>query len=182
MEKHSIFGLFLIIMLMALMQYNSETVHRSEMEFVRLETRIELDSLKRVIEHQDMQLDSIKRRELNWENIDYWMEEFGVKHKEIVMRQVYLETGNLSSTICRENNNLFGMKLPRVRKTTAIGSRRGHAEYDDFVLSILDYAIWQENMYNDQKDYYAFLRSVGYAECKSYIQKLKYIEKNIALV
>jgi hypothetical protein len=73
------------------------------------------------------------------------------------------------------------MKMPRVRKTTAIGTRRGHAQYDDFVLSILDYSMWQENMYNGQKNYYAFLRSVGYAECKTYIQKLKYIEENIAL-
>lgn len=164
---------------MFVMQYNSETLHQKDVAYYKLETKIEMDSLKHEIEIRDMEIDSIKRRELNWENIDYWMDEFGVKHKDIAMRQVYLETGNLTSVICVENNNLFGMKLPRVRKTTATGASRGHAQYNDFVMSILDYAIWQENMYKGQKDYYAFLISVGYAECKTYIQRLKYIEKNI---
>lgn len=185
MEKQNIFGLFLIVMLMLMMQFNSvvllENSHQSEMEIYKLESKMKIDSLQRVIDERDMKLDSISRRELNWENIEYWMDEFGVKHKAIVMRQVYLETGNLTSTICIENKNLFGMRLPRVRKTTAIGAKRGHAQYNDFVMSILDYAIWQENMYNGEKDYYAFLRSVGYAECKTYIQKLKYIEENLEL-
>ncbi len=180
-EKQSMFGLVIIFILLIMMQYNSETLHQKDIAYYKLEARVEMDSLRREIKDRDMKLDSLMRRELNWENIDYWMDEFGVKHKAIVMRQVYLETGNLTSVICRENNNLFGMKLPRVRKTTATGASRGHAQYNDYVMSILDYAIWQENMYNGQKDYYAFLRSVGYAECKTYIQKLKYIEKNIGL-
>jgi hypothetical protein len=183
-ERQSLFGWILIFILIIMMQYNSETLHQRDIAYYKLdklETRIEIDSLKREIEKRDMVLDSLKRRELNWENIEYWMDEFGVQHKEIVMQQVYLETGNLTSVICKENHNLFGMKEPRIRETTALGTKRNHAYYDDFVLSILDYAIWQENMYNGQKDYYAFLRSVGYAECKTYIQKLKYIEENIGL-
>jgi len=181
MDKNSLIGMILIIVIAIWSQYNTGTFYEREMEIHRLETKIQVDSLKRVINERDMQLDSIKRRELNWENIDYWMEEFGVQHKEVVMQQVYLETGNLQSDICTNNNNLFGMKLPRVRKTTAVGSSRGHAQYDDFVLSILDYALWQQNMYKGQEDYYKFLRSVGYAECETYIQKLKYIERNMVL-
>jgi len=180
-DIQSLFGAFIIIVLMWMQQHNTELLYEKNIALFKLEFKLEKDSLLHEIEQRDIRLDSIQRRELNWDNIEYWMEEFGVQHKEIVMQQIYLETGNLKSIICTENNNLFGMRMPRVRKTTAIGTSRGHAQYTDFVLSILDYAMWQENMYNGEKDYYAFLKSVGYAKCKSYIQKLKYIEKNVGL-
>jgi len=95
--------------------------------------------------------------------------------------QIFLETGNLKSDICINNNNLFGMRYPRVRQTTAIGIRKEHAHYRNFVESIRDYALWQDNMYDGSSDYYAFLDNVGYAECEAYINKLKYIERNVVI-
>ena len=116
-----------------------------------------------------------KLHDLSWENVVYWIDTLGIDHPEIVMQQVLLETGQLSSAICHENNNLFGMKEPRVRSTTALGTKRGHAYYRSYIDSIKDYKLWQDNMYDGHHDYYAFLSEVGYAEARHYIAALKSI-------
>ena len=110
--------------------------------------------------------------ELSWHSIDYWLKEFDVQNADIVKRQAYHETGNLQSRFCLECNNLFGMRKPRKRQTTAIGRDNGMSVYRDFTESIKDYAIWQEYFYSDG-NYYDFLASHGYATDPLYIEKLK---------
>jgi len=127
-----------------------------------------------VSKSDSLQSELDKLHDLSWENIDYWIDTLGIDHPEIVKQQIALETGMLTSTICKENSNLFGMKEPRVRETTALGTKRGHAYYESYVDSIKDYKLWQDNMYGGG-DYYAFLRRVGYAEARHYIAALKNI-------
>jgi len=105
------------------------------------------------------------------ELLDY-MEMLGVKHKKIVLKQIMLETGNLTSDIYKENNNLFGMKEARQRQTTALGTNRGHAYYINWKSSIIDYLLWQRKYFKGG-DYYEFLESYGYAQSEDYINKLK---------
>lgn len=59
-----------------------------------------------------------------------------------VFCQAAFETGNFSSVIFREQNNLFGMKLARIRPTTATGEQRGHATFKSIADSVKDYAIY----------------------------------------
>jgi len=150
-----------------------------DIEAIELEREIQIDQMQRIIDRQQQEIDSLKQRELTWENIRHWMEHYDVEHTDIAMRQIFLETGNLASEICKYNNNLFGMRHPAVRETVSLGSSRGHAYYHDWIDSIKDYSLWQKNMYDGREDYYSFLSSVGYAECESYIRKLRYIERNI---
>ena len=63
---------------------------------------------------------------------------------KLITAQAGFETGNFTSVIFKENNNLFGMKLPRVRKTTAIGENRGHAVYKNLEDSIKDYWLYSK--------------------------------------
>jgi len=145
-------------------------------------TRMQNDSALRsqqikIQELQEFQ-DSVMLYQLNWSNIDHWLDQFGIEHKEIVKHQIFLESANLTSVICNDNNNIFGMRRARVRKTTAIGDNRGFAVYDTFVSSIMDYALWQASMYDGSNDYYAFLDRVGYCVGDSYISRLKYIDRN----
>ena len=107
------------------------------------------------------------------ELLDY-MEMLGVKHKNIVLKQILLETGNLTSDIYKENNNLFGMKEAHQRITTSIGTNRGHAYYTNWKSSIIDYLLWQRRYFKGG-DYYEFLESYGYAQSEDYIEKLKEI-------
>ena len=67
--------------------------------------------------------------QLTWSNVDFWLDYYKIENSDVVKAQIWLETGNLSSKFCKENNNLFGMKLPKRRQTTAIGKLDGMAYY-----------------------------------------------------
>jgi len=100
----------------------------------------------------------------------------GIKHPDIVYAQTVVETGHYKSKICKENNNLFGMKYPKKRRTVATRVNRGHAVYRNWQESIFDYWLWQKYYYLGG-DYYKFLKSWGYATSKNYIDLLKKIKK-----
>ena len=106
-------------------------------------------------------------------DVDIWLSEFDIQYRNIVRAQVILETGHLTSYICKVNKNLIGMRYPKVRPTTATGSHEGHAVYDSFRASIEDYYLWQKTFYKDKEDYFAFLRRMQYATDGSYVNKLK---------
>lgn len=109
---------------------------------------------------------------LNWSNIEMYMSEIGIREPEIVKAQIRHETGNLTSRFCREQNNLFGMRLARSRETTAIGEGNHMAKYRSWQESLLDYKIWQDSFYKGG-DYYQFLSRHGYATDPYYLWKLK---------
>lgn len=112
------------------------------------------------------------KNELSWYSIDYWIQFYGIREPEKVKRQIKHETAHLTSRICKQDNNLFGMKYPQKRKTVAIGRDKSMAVYKTWQDSILDYAIWQGCFYSEG-DYYEFLKSHGYATDTRYIEKLK---------
>lgn len=102
------------------------------------------------------------------------LKDMNVKHPDIVYAQARLETGNFTSKIFRTNNNLFGFKVARQRPTVCIGMLSGHASYDSWQMSVIDYALWQSKhcprLTHDQ--YIEYLRA-NYAEDTNYIKKLK---------
>lgn len=101
--------------------------------------------------------------------------------EKFIIAQSKFETGNFSSPIFKENNNLFGMKLPKSRSTTAIGENRGHAKFSNTRDSVIDLTMWL-NMYKSQaqkittlSEYVAFLKSKRYFEdsITNYLNGLK---------
>ena len=68
------------------------------------------------------------------------------------------------------------MKMPKQRKTTAIGVNRGHSKYKNWKDSVKDYKFWQDKYYKSG-DYYQFLIDSGYCPYNnSYIKTLKQIK------
>jgi len=105
----------------------------------------------------------------------------GINYPEIVALQSRLETGNYSSDIFLNGNNLFGMKYPVHRPTVAAGIYKQHAKYTHWSDSVMDYALWQKYYLsrgykleggNDNDFYLVFLKSIPYAEDPRYISKL----------
>lgn len=93
-----------------------------------------------------------------------------IKYPYIVLAQAKIESGNYTSKVFRENNNLFGMKEPNVRTTTALGTKNSHAYYLDWVSSVYDYAMFQNNRMqgvDSESEYYAKLAD-GYAADSTY--------------
>lgn len=95
-----------------------------------------------------------------------------IKFPEIVLAQVKLETGHLTSKNCHERNNLFGMK----GGVHSDSNPNGYMIYKHWFWSIRAYKKWQRHAYGDSdEDYYQFLERIGYAESQTYISNLKSI-------
>ncbi len=91
-----------------------------------------------------------------------------VLHPEIVTAQFCLETGNGTSRVCWEYNNLFGL----------YDSKKGdYFKFDTWQESITGYKNMIQYKYKGG-NYYEFLDSIGYATAKNYTKVLRLIQIN----
>lgn len=101
----------------------------------------------------------------------------GIIAPVIVMAQSRLETGNFQSELCIGHNNLFGMKKARRRTTTALGATdNNYATYLSWYDSVKDMKLFQQwylSRGRELTDYFGFLASIGYAEDKHYLRKVR---------
>ena len=122
-----------------------------------------------------------EERSLTKENLWTVINEMDIKYPDLVFAQAVLETGHFKSANCKVNNNLFGMKLPRVRETVATKGTKGYARYVDWVQSVYDYKLFQDYMFS-KKNYtraqYMSMLDKRYCESRGYTGKLKTIIKN----
>lgn len=108
------------------------------------------------------------------ENLKSYLTELNVKYPHIVMAQSEIETGHYSSTIFKENHNLFGMKEAKLRPTTAKGTNNNHAYYKNWRESCQDYALYQASYLKNiktEEEYLQYLKQ-NYAQDSSYINKI----------
>jgi uncharacterized FlgJ-related protein len=103
---------------------------------------------------------------------------FGIKFPDVVFAQAVLESGHFTSKLFQSANNLFGMKIPTKRESSAIGqTKSGYSKYDDWNFSVYDYFLWQDYMLKRHGDltksqYLALLGRI-YAEDKRYVSSIK---------
>jgi len=110
----------------------------------------------------------------------HMLKELNVKYPHIVLAQSIIETGHWTSTIFRENNNLFGMKEARSRIHTAIKTERNHAYYETWRESVYDYAFYQcryLSKLDSEAEYFQYLAQ-NYAEAPDYVSSLKRVIQN----
>ena len=116
-------------------------------------------------------IDTIKKDSVNIAlNDDSLLEELqarNIAHPKIVLAQAKLETGNYTSKVCLTHNNLFGLRK-------ADGSYYKFNHWKESVQAYKDYVQYK---YQPPSNYYKFLEDIGYAEDKSYTDKLKKIVK-----
>jgi len=99
------------------------------------------------------------------------------KFPHIVLAQSILETGHYESKIFKENHNLFGMKEARVRVNLAEGTQYGHAYYNNWKESVMDYALWYSTYAykcKTEKQLYKLLDK-QYAEASAYVSSLQHV-------
>lgn len=110
-----------------------------------------------------------------------------------VLAQIKIESANLTSSLFRRTNNMFGMRYPFNRKTTAsgiyipsldsivYGSRdelkkfrrfESYAVFNTWKASIADYKLWQEHYFNVSERYLEFIGK-NYAEDPFYVAKIR---------
>jgi len=121
-----------------------------------------------------------KANEFTPEKLKAYILELNIRFPHIVYAQAQLESGRFKSKIFKENNNLFGMKQARRRPTTNKGEENGHAFYDNWKESVVDYAFYSAQYLShikSEKEYFDYLGQ-NYAEDPKYVPKLlKIIEK-----
>lgn len=101
------------------------------------------------------------------------------RYPHIILAQSYQETGHYKSGIFKKGKNLFGMKEAKVRSTLALGTQSGHAYYENWQDSVVDYALFYSTYLSDIKtegEYYGYLEQY-YAADPTYVQRLKSIVK-----
>jgi len=93
---------------------------------------------------------------------------------EYTIKQIYLESGHLKSSLCIENNNLTGMKHPRVRETTSLGRKNGYAHYESWIESVKDLYLWRKenNLIGVNENEILNILKRKYAEDPNYTKKL----------
>lgn len=115
-----------------------------------------------------------KVNEFSPEKLKAYILELNIKYPHIVLAQTQLETGVYKSKIFKENHNLFGMKVATQRPTTNKGEESGHAYYDTWRESVVDYAFYQAKYLSNLKsetEYLQYLKQ-SYAEDPNYMVKL----------
>lgn len=118
-----------------------------------------------------------KENEFTPEKLKAYILELNIKYPHIVMAQAEIETGHFTSQIFKENHNLFGMKVATKRPTTNKGEENGHAYYENWKESVVDYAFYSAQYLSDlktEKDYLQYL-SQSYAEDTNYVAKIRKI-------
>ena len=124
---------------------------------------------------KEVEIIMMKHNEFSEEKLISKIKELNFKFPYIVLAQAKLETGNFTSKMFNENNNLFGMKEAKSRLNTAGGTQNGHAYYDNWGESIYDYALYSSTYLTkirNERDYFEYL-SQSYAEDPNYIKNLQ---------
>jgi hypothetical protein len=120
------------------------------------------------IEHSE--IDSVIVDLSIWE----YIQQCKIEHPHIVYSQYKIESGHGTSRLFLKHNNLFGMKYPTRRPTTASQrTHNGYSSYECWKHSIHDYALWQA-MYarGKSEEEYLQLLSKIYATDTLYIRKI----------
>jgi hypothetical protein len=110
----------------------------------------------------------------NKDSLKSYLIQLNIKFSDVVYAQARLETNGFTSNIFRQNHNLFGMKQAMRRSSTNRGEQFGHAYYDTWRESVLDYALYQCRYLSDistREEYLQYLKQ-NYAEDPNYYNKL----------
>jgi uncharacterized FlgJ-related protein len=125
----------------------------------------------------EIQIVLSKHNEFSQTKLIERIKELNFKFPYIVLAQSKLETGNYTSKMFNENNNLFGMKQATVRLNMAGGTQHGHAYYDSWTESLYDYALYSATYLHKiktEREYFDYL-SQFYAEDTLYVKRLQQI-------
>lgn len=136
---------------------------------------------------------------LNEDNLLSEIKTQGIICEKHVLAQAKLESLHLTSHLCRKANNLFGMRYPGRRETTAIGvylqgqdtiiygtrdelkqylKHPTYAVYANWVDAVKDYKMWQDNAFKVEEKYLSFLNRI-YAEAPDYVSVVDKMAKKI---
>lgn len=125
-----------------------------------------VEPIKIEVQKDSVKVDTINRKPiknltLNETNLKAEIVKNEIPCPNIVLAQAKLETGNFTSIICKQHNNLFGIK-----------TKNGYKKYNHWNESVADYKKLISSRYKGGC-YYEFLENIGYATNPNYTSLLK---------
>ena len=138
-----------------------------------------IDSLETILDSINTVIDVYKANKVSKssfmtksieDGIDEALIYYDIKYPDIVKAQALLETGNYTSNLCVNHNNLFGLYDSKNKR---------YYSYKHWYESIEDYKRLIQSKYDNNKYYYEFLEDIKYASDKKYVSKLKEIVKEM---
>jgi hypothetical protein len=173
--KRFLFKIFLLCLIVGLTIgiYKIYNLYIQKPKIVLVESKREVKN--GLVINKDIIFIPAERATLTKDNLDYFASEMGIKYWYYVRKQIIIESG-FSSDLLIDGNNLFGMRLPGQRETTAIGEIHGHAKFKHWVYSLYDYKLWQDLKMKSipikkGENYPQWLARIGYAESEEYSKK-----------
>ena len=122
---------------------------------------------------ETLQFERKPQRTLNMTNLFAVMKECGVLYPRIVAAQCVLESGYFESNLCKTKQNLLGLYNSR---------KHEYYSFNTWEESVAAYVRLVQSKYDPKrdKDYYAFLKRIGYAEhMDDYNAKVRAIAKTL---
>lgn len=114
-----------------------------------------------------------KPNEVNDSSLYVFLVENGAWYPDVLLRHAKLESGNYTSNVYRNNNNLFGMKKVSRRPTTQTGAN-SYGIYKNWCLSALDRILWDIDHFKTKPTRSDYLKAFNtYGEDPNYINKVK---------
>lgn len=109
------------------------------------------------------------------DSVYYWIESLNIQHPEVVIKQAKIESGNFTSKIYQENNNMFGMKKVYNRPTTQVDTKNGYGVYESWQMCVIDYALYQSWVLGKKVTKEEYINKLGksYAEDPNYKSKIR---------
>ena len=93
-----------------------------------------------------------------------------------IASQFALESNFGRSDIAKQNCNVCGMKMPKIRITTALWENLHHAVYSTTNLCVTDYFFWLSRFDFNQRDLVDLERFKSRLEKSNYCPSFRYIE------
>ncbi len=145
----------------------------------KLSEKNEISNMKKFEEEEKLVI--VKNGDkFNEEKLILFINELNFKWPEVVYAQAVLESGSeYNSDINIENNNYFGMKLASVRLNTQVGENLNHAVFNNWRMSVIDYALYWASYLSDLKtkeEYYQYIEK-HYSETPGYSLRVMNLEK-----
>ena len=116
-----------------------------------------------------------KPEEVNDSILYTFLKDNNAWYPEILLKQAKLESGNYTSNVYMNTNNLYGMKKVGKRQTTQLkNTYNGYGCYTNWCESVLDRMLWDIFYFKNEKptkEEYLNAMSI-YAEDLFYLQKL----------
>lgn len=116
-----------------------------------------------------------KPEEINDSILYVFLKDNNAWYPEILLKQAKLESGNYTSNVYNNSNNLYGMKKVGKRQTTQLhNTYNGYGCYTNWCESVLDRMLWDVFYFKNEKptkEEYLKAMSI-YAEAENYVELL----------